>query len=245
MNTTTNLQSAFLDLPAITAAGKSSATMVRELPESDQPSSRLNFVGARMMSDSELLTLVCNFAQVDTAATLLARAGSLTRLTQMSVAELRETKGVTVKQAEAIRGALELGRRAAGPEREVKTSLRSAEAVFNYAAHMQHLEVEHLVVVLVDVKMLPISLETVHIGGIASCDVAMNQIFKEAIRKNAHGLFLLHNHPSGDPTPSAADIAVTAKAIDAGKLLDVTVHDHIVIGHGRYTSLRERNFNTF
>jgi len=105
---------------------------------------------------------------------------------------------------------------------------------------MSHLEQEHLRVVLLNTKNYVLSIETVYIGTIDSASVRVGEVFKAALKQNAAALIVVHNHPSSDPTPSLEDIAVTRQLAEAGKLLGVDVLDHLVIGQGRWVSLRER-----
>lgn len=105
---------------------------------------------------------------------------------------------------------------------------------------MSHLEQEHLRVVILNTKNYVLKISTVYIGSINSSAVRVGEIFKEALKQNAAAIIVTHNHPSGDPTPSSEDVAVTREIVDAGKLLGVDVLDHLVIGQGRWVSLRER-----
>ncbi len=105
---------------------------------------------------------------------------------------------------------------------------------------MAALEQEHLRVILLDRRNRVLEIEDVYRGSVSSSQVRVGEVFKAAIRKNASALVVAHNHPSGDPTPSPDDVAVTRAIVQAGKLLDVDVLDHLVIGQGRWVSLKER-----
>jgi DNA repair protein RadC len=105
---------------------------------------------------------------------------------------------------------------------------------------MGHLDQEHMRAVLLDTKNRVQGIVTVYVGSVNSALVRVGEVFKEAIRRNSTAMIVVHNHPSGDPTPSPEDILVTRQIVDAGKLLDVEVLDHLVIGRGRYVSMRER-----
>jgi hypothetical protein len=119
----------------------------------------------------------------------------------------------------------------------VKSPVDVANLLVTY---MKDLDREHLVVVLLDSKNAVIGINTVSIGSLNTAYVCMREVFKPAIIANAAAIAVAHNHPSGDPTPSAEDIAITAKLVEAGKLLDITVLDHIVVGEDRWVSLKER-----
>jgi len=105
---------------------------------------------------------------------------------------------------------------------------------------MGALEQEHLRVVLLDRRNRVLEVVEIYRGSVSSSQVRVGEVFKEAVRKNASGIIVVHNHPSGDPTPSPDDVAVTRAIVQAGKLLDVDVLDHLVIGQGRWVSLKER-----
>jgi DNA repair protein RadC len=105
---------------------------------------------------------------------------------------------------------------------------------------MSHLEQEHLRVVLLTTKNYVLKIPTIYIGSINSSTVRIGEVFKEALRQNAAALIVVHNHPSGDPTPSPEDVVVTRQLVEAGRLLGVDVLDHLIIGQGRWVSLRER-----
>jgi DNA repair protein RadC len=110
---------------------------------------------------------------------------------------------------------------------------------------MSHLDQEHLRVVCLDTKNRVMKVQTVYVGTLHAAGLRVGEVFKEAVRLNGAALILCHNHPSGDPAPSAEDLAVTRQIIEAGRLLDIDVLDHLIIGHGRYVSLRERGIGGF
>ncbi len=123
------------------------------------------------------------------------------------------------------------------------TELDAVDAAIHAQAlgfEMAHLEQEHLKVVCLNTKNHVLKHITVYIGSINSSAVRIGEVFKEALKQNAAAIIIAHNHPSGDPTPSSEDIAVTREIVEAGKLLGVDVLDHLVIGQGRWVSLRER-----
>src|SRR5512132_2495558 len=121
--------------------------------------------------------------------------------------------------------------------RQVKSPTDIADL---HLLEMSHLDQEHLRTVLLDTKNRVQVISTVYIGSLNASMVRVGELFKEAIRRNSAALIVVHNHPSGDPTPSPEDVLVTREIIAAGKLLDIDVLDHLVIGHGRFVSLRER-----
>ena len=124
---------------------------------------------------------------------------------------------------------------------EQRAQIRSpSDAAQLMMVEMSHLDQEHLRVICLDTKNRVQKIQTVYIGSLNSSMVRVGELFKDAIRLNSAALIVIHNHPSGDPTPSPEDVHVTRQIIDAGKLLDVDILDHLVIGAGRYISMRER-----
>jgi DNA repair protein RadC len=218
---------------------------VRELPLDSQPEHRAKTLGYGSLSNYELLQLVYSFKSLETTQQLAAQAGSLRNLATMSLEEMQTIEGIGPKAALAIKAALEIGRRMAVEEREDESSLRSPDDFFKRLSYLQWMEQEHMVVVLLNSKLKVIAIETPHVGTVDSCQVRISEMFKMAVRRNATQVLLAHNHPSGDPEPSPQDVAITAQAIEAGKLLDIPVLDHIIIGHNRYVSLRARSLCSF
>jgi DNA repair protein RadC len=144
-------------------------------------------------------------------------------------------------KAAQVKAALEIGRRLLLAQPEQRPQITSPADVANLLmVEMAHLEQEHLRVVLLNTKNYVLKIETVYIGSINSSAVRIGEVFKTALKQNSAAIIVVHNHPSGDPTPSPEDVAVTRQLVEAGKLLDVDVLDHLVIGQGRWVSLRER-----
>jgi len=149
--------------------------------------------------------------------------------------------GVGEAKAAQIKAAIELGRRLtleSPEERPVITSPADAAGLVQY--EMSALEQEELRVLLLDTRNRVQKISTVYRGSLNSSQVRVGEVFKEAIRSNAAAIIVVHNHPSGDPSPSPEDVAITRAIREAGELLDVKVLDHLVIGHGRFVSLKER-----
>ncbi len=176
-----------------------------------------------------------------TAACLLADHSSLRALRHVDAATLRTRHGLTQRQITHLHDALDL---AAGllieprEERPQVTSPRDAARLV--LPEMGLLESEQMRVLLLNTKNRLIATVTLYNGTVAACHVRVAEVFREAVRRNATGLILVHNHPSDDPTPSPEDVAITREVVRAGQLLDITVLDHLVVGGDTYTSLRER-----
>src|SRR5919205_754605 len=150
-------------------------------------------------------------------------------------------KDLGIAKAVELQAALELGRRLAGLHPEARPQVRSPADLANLLMpDMMFLEQEHLRVVLLNTKNQVLSAPEVYVGSLNTSVVRVAELFREAIRQNAAAVIVVHNHPSGDPTPSPEDVAVTRQIAEAGRLLDIDVLDHLVIGHQRYVSLKER-----
>jgi len=219
---------------------------IADLPLGERPRERLLRYGAAALSNAELLAIILRVGGagqnvVRLAESLLARFEGLPGLARAGTGELKQVRGIGDAKAAEIKAALELGRRlmAAAPEERVQ--IRSpADAANMLMVEMSWLEQEHLRVLLLDTRNRVLRIADVYKGSLNSSIVRVGELFKEAIRQNAAAVIMAHNHPSGDPTPSAEDVAVTRQMVKAGQLLDIEVLDHVVIGRGRFVSLKER-----
>ena len=219
---------------------------IRELPRSDRPRERLVDLGAHALSTAELLAIVIGTGGRARSALglghdiLAAGGGSLRRLASRPVVELTEHAGVGRARAVVIHAALELGRRMAAESRDEGTPIRSPrDVVAVFGPRLEDLPVEEFHVAILDAQHRLERDVTVTRGILNSSLVHPREVFREAIAERAAALILVHNHPSGDPTPSADDRNVTDQLVAAGRLLDIPVHDHVIIGRGRYTSFAE------
>ena len=219
---------------------------IKELPITERPRERLRHYGAEALSTAELLAIVLRTGVggqnvLELANSLLAQYGGLVGLARASFAELCETKGIGPAKVTQLKAALELGRRLLIAAPEARPQVRSpADAANLLMAEMSLLEQEHLRILLLDTKNYVLGSPTIYVGNINTSLIRVAEIFREAIRANCAGIIVAHNHPSGDPTPSPEDVAVTERIVAAGRLLDIEVLDHLVIGHQRYVSLKER-----
>lgn len=219
-------------------------TSPQHIPAPEQPRTRLLERGPTALSDAELLALVMFDKQTTEtlhhARQLLETADGWAGLQRASADELVARYGVSQARATRIKAAFELGRRLLLQPYPCPIITSPANVANLLLAEMSALEQEHLRVVLLNTKNHVLAIETIYIGTINQASVRICEVFKPAIRKNAAALVVVHNHPSTDPTPSPEDVAVTRQLIEAGKLLDMEVLDHLVIGQGRWVSLRER-----
>ena len=149
--------------------------------------------------------------------------------------------GVGPAKAAQLKAAIELGRRMVSAAPEERVVIHSPEDAANVLAYeMGALEQEELRVILLDTRHRVVDWKAVYKGSLNSSQVRVAEVFRDAVRVNAAAIVVAHNHPSGDPTPSPDDVVITRAIVQAGKLLDIDVLDHLVIGQGRWISLKER-----
>jgi len=219
---------------------------IKELPTAERPRERLQSYGPGALSTAELLAIILRTGVggqnvLNLSMNLLARFGGLGGLAKASLAELRREKGLGVAKACQLKAALELGRRMLIASPDERPQVRSpADAANLVLLEMAFLEQENLRVILLDTKNMVDGIVTVYVGNVNAALVRVAEVFREAVRRNSPQLIVVHNHPSGDPTPSPEDVQVTEQIVSAGKLLDIDVLDHLIIGRQRYISLKER-----
>ncbi len=219
---------------------------LREVPVEERPRERLVRHGAAGLSAAELIALLWGTGgagrnALDLAAETLARVGGLNGLAAASRAELEAVPGVGTARAAQLAAAFELGRRQVADWPSGRFTVRSPRDLADrLVPQMGRLEREELRVALLNTKNTVLGLETVYRGNVSTALVRVGELFRDAVRQHAAGLILVHNHPSGDPTPSPDDLHLTAEAVAAGRLLDVAVLDHLIVGHDAYVSLRDR-----
>mgnify|MGYP001812825357 CR=1 FL=1 len=219
---------------------------IKALPTSERPRERLLEYGVGAISTAELLAIILRTGTRDENVILLshrilARFGNLAGMVQASTAEMISEHGLGPAKVAQLKAALELGRRMLVESPEERPQIRSpADAANLVMTEMGLLEQEQLRVILLDTKNRVLATPTIYVGSLNTSLIRVGELFREAIRTNCASLIVLHNHPSGDPTPSPEDVAVTRQIVEAGKLLDVDVLDHLVIGRQRFVSLKER-----
>ncbi len=219
---------------------------IRDMAAGERPRERLMRLGAGSLTTAELLAILLRTGLpgenvVRLAERLLARFGGLPGLHRADFALLQAERGMGVAKAAQVKAALELAHRLMQTDPDARPAIqRPEDAAALVLYEMSALEQEQVRVLLLDTRNRLIAERLVYQGSLNSASVRLGELFKDAIRRNAASLILVHNHPSGDPTPSAEDVALTRRAVEAGKLLDVEVLDHLVIGQGRFVSLKER-----
>jgi DNA repair protein RadC len=220
--------------------------LIKELPVQERPRERLKRYGAASLSNAELLAIVlrtgaASESVLNMSARLLARYGGLPGLARAGFGQLCQEHGLGEAKAAQIKATLELSRRLISSQPTERPVVKSPDDVANLLqAEMGFLEQEELRLVLLDTKNQLVSIPQVYKGSVNTSLVRVAELFRDAVRENCPALIVVHNHPSGDPTPSQEDIQVTEQAVSAGKLLDIEVLDHIVIGNQRFISLKEQ-----
>lgn len=219
---------------------------VREWPSSEQPREKLMQLGAEHLSDAELLAILLRVGVrgqdvLSLAQHLLRTHGGVVGLSRTPLSVLAEVKGIGSAKGVSVLAALELGRRMLLAEAGEQLQVRSPQDVAGLLQlRMGLLQQEHLQVVLLNTKNHVIGVRDVYQGSLNSSMVRVSEVFRDAIKENCASIVVAHNHPSGDPTPSPEDVRVTRDLVAAGKLLDIEVLDHLVIGRNRYISLRQK-----
>ncbi len=229
-----------------TTSGPLPTYRITDLNETERPRERLVELGAQALSPAELIAILLRVGvpgenAVQVGQRLLKHFGGLAGLHSAPLEELVHQRGVGLAKAAQIKAAIELGRRLNSETGEERPTINSPEDAARLVSYeMSALEQEELRVILLDTRNHLIDIVPVYQGSVNTSQVRVGELFKGAIRRNATAVIIVHNHPSGDPTPSPDDLAVTRACVQAGKLLELEVLDHLVIGRGRYVSMKER-----
>lgn len=219
---------------------------MRELPASERPRERLERRGAAGLSAPELMALVWGSGTRGRSAQALAeevlsRHEGLAGLAGAATAELCDVPGIGPARAAQLAAAFELGRRAVVDWPSGRWTIRAPRDLADrLVPEMGRLDREELRVVLLSARNTVLAVQRVYQGSVSAALVRVGELFRDAVRRHAAGIIVVHNHPSGDPTPSPEDLHLTAETVAAGRLLDVPVLDHLVIGHDAFVSLRDR-----
>ena len=219
---------------------------IADLHEADRPRERLALLGPQALTNAELIAILLRVGvqgenAVDVGQRLLQKFGGLIGLHRAPIKELIEQHAIGEAKAAQIKAAIELGRRLTLESPEERAAINSpADAAALVQYEMSALEQEHLRVILLDQRNRVLDIVEVYQGSVNSAQVRIAEIFKPAVARMAPSIIVVHSHPSGDPTPSPEDVAVTRAIVQAGKLLDIQTLDHLVIGHARWVSMKER-----
>lgn len=219
---------------------------IRDLEQNERPRERLEHKGAEALTDAELLAILLRTGMrgenvVQVAQRLLLDLGGLRGLHRADFTTLSMQPGIGKAKAAQLRAALELGRRISLLSMEEGRRIgRPGDAAELVQYEMGALMQEQMRALLLDTRNHLIGIEKLYSGTLNSSSVRVAEIFRPAIQRNAAGMIVVHNHPSGDPTPSPEDIALTRALVQAGKLLDIELIDHLIIGQATWISLKEQ-----
>lgn len=220
--------------------------MLRDLPPEERPRERMMHHGANALSNAELLAILLrtgtrNESAIHVAQRILQQAGSLRQLVDMSLTELMQINGIGNAKAVQLLAGIELGRRLALSRHSETSTISSPRDVADLLfEQLRYLQKEHFVCLFLNTKNHVIGQETLSIGSLNAAIVHPREVFRAAIKCSSASIICAHNHPSGDPAPSPEDIQLTRRLMEAGSIVGIEVLDHIVIGDGKYVSLKEQ-----
>lgn len=223
-----------------------STSLIKEIPINTQPRERLYHYGEKALSDVELLAIIIrtgtkylNVTQV--ALELLMTFQDLTSIKQASLEELQAIKGIGMTKAIEIKAAIELGHRIAIADAPKFGQITSTTHAGKWLIqHMKDFQQEHLVALFLNTKNEIIQQKTIFIGSVNAAISHPREIFKEAVKYPTARIIIAHNHPSGDTSPSQADLEFTKRLIECGNLMGIELLDHLIIGQKKFLSIREQ-----
>lgn len=221
---------------------------LRQLPHSQRPRERMITYGADALSHAELLAILLrtgtkNQSAVQLSAQLLQQCGSLRELVDMSLDELTAIKGIGQAKALQLLAGIELGKRVARSSLGDVVTVRSPyDAAMYVMEELRYLKKEHFIGLFLNTKNHIVGKETLSMGTLNASLVHPREVFRAAIRSSSASIICIHNHPSGDPSPSPEDIQITKRLAEAGSLLGIEILDHLIIGDGTFVSLKEQGY---
>jgi len=220
-------------------------TRITDWPEGERPREKLMQLGAEKLSDSELLAILLRTGSttqtaVDLAKTIITRFGNLQKLSQLNYQELYKLRGIGPAKAVSLAAVFEIARRLASLPFSPKLKIQEPEVVFKkYAPSLSHLKKEVFMILLLNSANYLLRDVKISVGSLNSSIVHPREVFQPAILESAASVILIHNHPSGETIPSQEDKNITFRLVEVGKLLDIPVLDHIIIGGENYFSFKE------
>jgi DNA repair protein RadC len=228
---------------AMTSSDSKRVTM-QSIPNEDRPRERLFANGASALSNAELLAIILRTGSaqenvIHLAERILAQHDGLHGLAQATPAELGKIRGLGEAKIAQIIAILELSRRLTAFRNSDRTAIRTSSDAAQLMSDMANLPQEHVRVILLDNSRRVIATPTVYMGTVNASVLRVSEVYREAIARNSTAIILIHNHPSGDPTPSPEDVELTRVLSSAGKLLDIQLMDHLIIAQQGWTSLKD------
>ena len=227
-------------------ATEKDAATIKDMPEQERPRERLLRFGPQSLSTADLLAIIlrtgtAKASAIRLAEKLLADFGSLKGVATADPEEMSRVPGLGQAKVAQICAAMELGKRLAAFMEDSKPTIRGPEDVAQLLMpELRHEPKEHFKALYLDVKSRVLRARTVFVGTLDGSTVHPREVFREAISLAAASVIAAHNHPSGDPTPSPEDIAITHRLLAAGQVIGIDLVDHVIIGDGRWVSLKER-----
>ncbi len=224
------------------------ALMIRDVHMADRPRERLIRQGPESLSNQELIAILLRTGTKQESVLHLANRvltffEQIQELKNATLEEMMSVKGIGEAKAVQLLAAVELGRRLAQQQTNEKFTIRSPKDAATYLMpDMVSLQQEHFVVLFLNVKNQILHKQTIFIGSLNASIVHPREIFREAVKRSAASIICAHNHPSGNPTPSAEDIDVTKRLLEAGKLMGIELLDHVIIGDHQFISLKEKGY---
>lgn len=227
---------------------ESTATSIytmRDVPLEERPRERMLRSGPNALSNAELLAILLRTGTIKESAVALAQrllieAGGLRRIMEMNVEQLTALKGIGHAKALQIQAGIELGKRLVRSSQPDTVTIRSPQDVtLLMSEELRYLKKEHFVCLFLNTKNHVIGQETLSIGSLNASIVHPREVFLAAIKRSSASIICVHNHPSGDPTPSPEDVDITRRLVEAGSVIGIDVLDHIIIGDVRSVSLKE------
>ncbi|HUF53231.1 MAG TPA: DNA repair protein RadC [Dehalococcoidia bacterium] len=219
--------------------------LIRDMPADERPRERLRMRGPETLTNAELIAILLRTGvsgenAVAVGQRLLSEFGGLSGLDKVGFGPLSKSRAMGEAKACQILAAIELGQRVAGARPEERRIIRSAQDVFALLfADMALLEQEELRVVLLNARNEVLTHKAVYKGNISMVVVRLAEVFAPAVREGCESIIVVHNHPSGDPSPSAEDASLTKQLVEAGKLLGIELLDHIILARNGHASLRD------
>ncbi|HWR40480.1 MAG TPA: DNA repair protein RadC [Patescibacteria group bacterium] len=219
--------------------------MMKELPEMERPREKMLHKGVQALSEAELVAILLRTGTRDIPVNRLAdqllKKYQLAGLGNLSPQELSKNRGIGLVKAVTLAAGIELGKRLSIREPSEKPVVRSPQDAAELMMPRLRDQVrEQFITLLLSTKNHVLATPVITTGTLNTTVVHPREVFREAIHYSAASMILVHNHPSGDPAPSREDVALTRKLVEAGLIMDIAVLDHVIIGDGRYVSLKEK-----